>query len=109
MAGAAAAVRDGGETRRLLGGHRDRLSGPGKRSVVTEPGFDPFSSGNEEATRAWVASLVLRGSGLDIGPLHRPMIVPSSVRVTYVDRMTAPELRSHYPELAHFAIVEPDL
>ena len=42
---------------------------------------------------------VVRGSGIEIGALHLPMVLPAGVSVRYVDRMTVPELRAHYPEL----------
>ena len=42
----------------------------------------------------------LAGDGVEIGALHRPLAVPAGAYVRYVDRMTEPELRKHYPELA---------
>ncbi len=50
-------------------------------------------------TRHGLATELLRGSGIEVGALHLPMVLPESVRVRYVDRMTLPELRAHYPEL----------
>lgn len=41
----------------------------------------------------------LKGDGIEIGALHRPLAVPRDVHVRYVDRMTEAELRQHYPEL----------
>ena len=49
--------------------------------------------------RAELAAQLFRGSGIEIGALHLPMLVPPGVRVRYVDRMTVSELRAHYPEL----------
>jgi SAM-dependent methyltransferase len=50
----------------------------------------------------------LHGSGIEIGALHRPLDVPPTAHVTYVDRLPEPVLRSHYPELRSeaFAPVE---
>jgi len=50
-------------------------------------------------TRRDLAAEFFRGSGLEIGALHLPMAMPRGVSVRYVDRMTVPELREHYPEL----------
>ena len=41
----------------------------------------------------------LRGDGIEIGALHRPLVAPPEARVTYVDRLPDAELRAHYPEL----------
>ena len=51
----------------------------------------------------------LRGSGIEIGALHNPLVVPAGVAVRYVDRLTVSELRLHYAELADEALVEVDL
>ena len=50
-------------------------------------------------TRRELAAEFFRGSGIEIGALHLPMAIPTSASVRYVDRMTVPELRKHYPEL----------
>ena len=59
--------------------------------------------------RADIAARVLSGSGIEIGGLHYPLSVPDGVEVRYVDRMTVPELREHYPELRHLPLVEVDI
>ena len=59
--------------------------------------------------RADVAARVLSGSGIEIGGLHYPLVVPDGVEVHYVDRMTVPELREHYPELRHLSLVAVDI
>jgi predicted SAM-dependent methyltransferase len=65
----------------------------------------PHPSG---ATKRQRLARWLRGQGIEIGALHRPLEVPASARVTYVDRLPEPVLRSHYPELSNetFAPVE---
>jgi SAM-dependent methyltransferase len=45
------------------------------------------------------ASRVLDGSGIEIGALDRPQLVPSHVHVRYVDRYPADRLRAEYPEI----------
>ena len=56
-----------------------------------------------------LAAELLRGSGIEIGALHLPMRVPDGVLVRYVDRMTVPELREHYPELAELDLARVDI
>jgi SAM-dependent methyltransferase len=51
----------------------------------------------------------LRGQGLEIGGLHRPLAVPRRAKVRYVDRMDVEELRRHYPELAGELLVDVDV
>lgn len=51
----------------------------------------------------------LSGSGLEIGPLHRPMTKHEKMQVDYVDRCTVAELREHYPELKDLPLVEPQI
>lgn len=48
--------------------------------------------------RREVARTYLRGQGVEIGALHRPLAVPKGVKVSYVDRASVPELRRQYPE-----------
>jgi len=59
--------------------------------------------------REAVAEYYLAGEGLEIGALHDPLMVPRGVRVRYVDRMTVPELRKHYPELASEKLTPADI
>lgn len=51
----------------------------------------------------------LSGSGLDIGPLHRPMLTHERMKVQYVDRLRIEDLKEHYPELAEFTLIPPDI
>jgi SAM-dependent methyltransferase len=62
-----------------------------------------------ELRRRRLARRYLRGSGFEIGALHRPLRVPSGVTVRYVDRMDRATLRRHYPELADHELVEVDV
>lgn len=90
--------------RRTLG------SGPG---VIVPPGGPAFQPGGElntvHHTRVQIASIYLRGNGIEIGALHQPLPVPPAVRVKYVDRMTADELRRHYHEISYVPFVETDI
>jgi len=56
-----------------------------------------------------VAFQYLRGSGIEIGPLHQPLEVSSQANVRYVDRMPVEELKKQYPELSAYNLVEPDI
>jgi len=51
----------------------------------------------------------LSGKGLEIGPLHRPMVKHDGMDIDYIDRSTVAELREHYPELKDLPLIEPDI
>lgn len=57
--------------------------------------------------RRKLANQYLRGDGIEIGALHNPL--PTFARVRYVDRLSRKDLRRHYPELAAFPVVDPDI
>ena len=59
--------------------------------------------------RRKLAAAYLRGAGLEIGALDQPLPVPRRARVTYVDRMTVPDLRRQYPELNSLALTRVDV
>lgn len=59
--------------------------------------------------RALLAQVYLRGDGIEIGALQRPLKIPRGARVKYIDRMTVADLRKHYPELASEKLVEADI
>ena len=69
-----------------------------------------FSLKNYE-TRDWRAYFcsLLKGRGLEIGPLHRPLAKHDGMQVDYVDRMSVADLRKHYPELRELDLVEPNI
>ncbi len=60
-------------------------------------------------TRGELSGEFLLGSGIEIGALHLAMALPPGARVRYVDRMTVPELRTHYPELAAVELAPVDV
>lgn len=63
--------------------------------------------GPRARTRRRLADKYLRGEGIEIGALHNPL--QTSARVRYVDRLSRADLRRHYPELAAFPVVDPDV
>jgi SAM-dependent methyltransferase len=42
----------------------------------------------------------IKGRGIEIGALHRPLRVSTQAKVTYVDRLWVPGLQQQHPELA---------
>lgn len=65
--------------------------------------------GDDRIGRPDVARAYLRGRGLEIGALHRPLRLPAKARASYVDRLPEPELREHYPELNRHRLVPVDV
>lgn len=65
----------------------------------------------EIAERDWRSffSCRLQGKGLEIGPLHRPMVRHDGMDMDYIDRYSVAELREHYPELKKLDLVEPNI
>lgn len=61
------------------------------------------------AGRPDVARVYLRGRGIEIGALHRPLRVPRAARVSYVDRLPREELYRQYPNLAGHDLVPVDI
>jgi predicted SAM-dependent methyltransferase len=85
------------------GGLRDRVraSVVGVLAGVRSVGF--------RLRRRRLSRRYLRGDGLEIGALHRPLPVPKRVSVRYVDRMGVAELRAHYEELRDQQLVDVDV
>jgi SAM-dependent methyltransferase len=74
-------------------GPRDKLrraAARGLKRLLPPPGIHD---------RAQIAAHYLHGDGIEIGALHRPLVVPASLHVHYVDRMPVDELRQQYHEL----------
>jgi predicted SAM-dependent methyltransferase len=61
------------------------------------------------AVRRELADRYLHGEGIEIGALHRPLVVPSEASVRFVDRHDAAGLRRHYPELDALPLVPVDI
>jgi len=59
--------------------------------------------------RQKLAFKYIRGSGIEIGPLHQPLQVPENVEIHYLDRLSFPELCRHYPEVPPDTIVRPTI
>lgn len=62
-----------------------------------------------DISRTTIARAYITGSGIEIGALHRPLRVPRRAKVSYVDRMSLADLRTHYPELASRQLVTVDI
>jgi SAM-dependent methyltransferase len=73
-------------------------------AIVGAPGLIRF-----KARRRALAKRHLRGDGLEVGALHAPLKLPAGARARYVDRMSVPDLRRHYPELANKDLVDVDV
>ncbi len=63
--------------------------------------------GPRARVRRRLADQYLRGEGIEIGALHNRL--PTAAKVKYVDRLSRTDLRRHYPELAAFPVVDPDI
>lgn len=59
--------------------------------------------------RRFFANRYLHGDGIEVGALNHPLEVPAATQVKYVDRMSVPDLRRHYPELASENLVNVDI
>ncbi len=61
------------------------------------------------AVRRRLACRYLSGDGIEIGALYLPLPLPRAARASYVDRLSLPDLRTHYPELDQYELVTPDI
>jgi predicted SAM-dependent methyltransferase len=71
--------------------------------------LDPAAREEAFRTREAIAAAFLNGNGIEIGAAHQPLVVPASVRVKHVDRLPAPELRKHYPDMIHAVFAPVDI
>lgn len=85
-------------------------------SPVLEPISQVFITSDEFEgielldNRELIAKFYLRGKGVEIGALHKPLQVdPSKASVVYVDYKSLEENRERYPELVNEAIVNTDI
>ncbi len=68
---------------------------------------DPAASGRGGLHRATIAAQYLRGHGLEIGALHRPLQLPDGAVADYCDKETLATLVGWYPEVS--GIQAPDM
>jgi SAM-dependent methyltransferase len=61
------------------------------------------------SVREFVAARYLKGQGMEIGALDKPMPLPKGVAVKYVDRMSTADLLVEYPELKGRKLVNVDI
>jgi len=81
---------------------------PRLRRVFTTSGSEATPGGLKPSRDRFMK--YLKGSGLEIGALHNPMPLDrSQASVRYADVMSLEEQRRHYPELAHYPLVKPDI
>ncbi len=75
------------------------VNGSKLRNTLRAPGDLPEFGPH---VRWFLAKEYLRGEGIEVGALDKPMRVPDGVRVRLCDRLTTEELRAHYgiPEAA---------
>lgn len=59
--------------------------------------------------RLVLSARYIRGNGIEIGGLGRPLQVNPGVNVQYVDRFSIEDLRENYPERASENLQEPDI
>jgi SAM-dependent methyltransferase len=68
---------------------------------------DEFEGIEQVCSRAVMAVKYIRGEGIEIGALHKPLAIDNRVaNVRYVDYKTLEENRKRYPELKNEEIVE---
>lgn len=68
-------------------------------------GFKHFVQSFDRLDREIIASLYIRGAGIEIGALHCPLKVPKGAKVTYVDRLTNEKLKKKYSDVDPGSIV----
>jgi SAM-dependent methyltransferase len=83
------------------------LDGPGTASIGALALVADLAQ-LEAADARWpLAKRYLRGRGIECGALQKPLRVRRGTRVVYVDRLTRPQARQHYPELAKMRLTSP--
>lgn len=60
-------------------------------------------------TRFDYSSHYIKGEGIEIGALNRPLEVSNKAEVKYIDYLTVSELLAQYPELKGETVIEPDI
>lgn len=78
---------------------------PSTTEIVIERALEDY----EINPRIGLARKFLFGSGIEIGALQKPLLLPNSCKVRYVDRMALADLLHHYPELRGLPIQSPDI
>ena len=56
-----------------------------------------------------IANIYIKGYGIEIGALHRPLKLPKGTQVRYVDRMPEHDLRKRYKELIDRTLTKVDI
>lgn len=72
--------------------------------------FTRMATGTDDLSiREFVAKKYLKGMGIEIGALDKPMPLPKGARVRYLDRMSVEDLRLQYPDYRDKKLVEVDI
>jgi SAM-dependent methyltransferase len=67
------------------------------------------ATGKALLTREAIARTYLKGEGIEIGALHRPLAIPRAAQVKYVDRMPVRNLRAQYVDIDPKSLVDVDI
>jgi SAM-dependent methyltransferase len=65
-----------------------------------------------DRVRKKLASQYLSGEGIEVGALHRPLLVNKNnqkIKVSYVDRLDSESIRNAYSELSDLSLVDVDI
>jgi SAM-dependent methyltransferase len=92
----ASPLQDGEEVRVVFDDGHDLEGSP---AIYRDRPFGALNRDAFLANRAYIASYLLHGTGIEIGAAHVPVALASDVRVRYLDRYTLDELRLLHPEL----------
>jgi len=71
-------------------------------SLITDTMYYRFLRGS-------ISFYYLKGYGIEIGALHKPLILSSKAKVKYVDRLPNEKLKIQYPELKDCKLVNVDI
>jgi predicted SAM-dependent methyltransferase len=71
--------------------------------------FKRFVKRFHQLDRETIANLYLKGTGIEIGALHCPLILSREAQVKYVDMLDSQSLRKKYPELENQNLVDVDI
>lgn len=76
-----------------------------RKPTGKEPAWEEIA----KKVRSFAAYRFIKGRGIEIGALHRPLKVYHAAEVRYLDRLTIEQARNAYPQLADEPLVEVDL
>jgi len=71
--------------------------------------FKRFVKAFHRLDRETIARIYIHGSGIEIGALHCPLLLPKTARVKYVDRLPIEGLREKYKDVDPASIIPVDI